>query len=346
MSRDLAPFVAAIDRGAHVVCVHDSDADGVTSAVVWQRAFERLGFTRLTRIIPDRYRDAWSPTNRQRAADAKPDALFILDLGTRGEPLVEGVPSCIIDHHHPDGIPPGTLVLSAYGEEPTPNTSIMTWELCNALVDIRDLEWIAAIGAISDLGERAPFPLIAGAKARHTGKVLREVTALINAARRASRYDPETAARILLTYDSPEALLMSRSDDLRELRNAREEVNAELARAKTAAPKFSKNVALIRVRSRCQVHPLIAQIWRSRLPKYVVIVANEDFLPGRVNFSARSVGSVSARELLASIELPPGEGSYAHGHDHASGGSLPPERWNALLAALGFAEESYMQVPQ
>jgi hypothetical protein len=36
------------------------------------------------------------------------------------------------------------------------------------------------------------------------------------------------------------------------------------------------------------------------------------------------------------ITLPEGAGSYAHGHEQASGGSLPVARWNELLAKLGF----------
>jgi len=58
--------------------------------------------------------------------------------------------------------------------------------------------------------------------------------------------------------------------------------------AKKAAPVFSNRVALIRLDTPCQVHPLIAQIWRTRLPQYIVISANEGYLPGRVNFSAPS----------------------------------------------------------
>lgn len=42
-------FVNRISRTASVVAMHDSDADGVTAGVVWQRAFERAGFEQ---IIP------------------------------------------------------------------------------------------------------------------------------------------------------------------------------------------------------------------------------------------------------------------------------------------------------
>jgi single-stranded-DNA-specific exonuclease len=46
-------------------------------------------------------------------------------------------------------------------------------------------------------------------------------------------------------------------------------------------------------------------------------------------------------EFLRGISIPDGEGDYGHGHDQASGGSLPVERWNALLGALGFPESVY-----
>lgn len=330
-------FVATCSPPDRLVAVHDWDADGVTSAIIWQRTFERLAFPNLIRVIPGRIRDAWSAENRAQAAAANPDRLFLFDLGSRGEPIVDNVPMCIVDHHRPDGIAPNATLISAYEWSPIPNTSLLTFELCRTLTNIDDLDWIAAIGAISDLGERAPFPLVGDAKKKYTAKALKEVTTLVNAARRASTFDPERAVRLLLAHDSPAAVLESDSDDLRALQAARVEVNEEMAKGKMSAPKFAGNVALIRVHSRCQIHPLIAQIWRSRLPeKYIVIVANDGYLPDRVNFSVRSKGQSKALDLLRSVQLPAGEGDFAHGHDHATGGSLPVERWNALLNALGF----------
>ena len=96
-----------------------------------------------------------------------------------------------------------------------------------------------------------------------------------------------------------------------------------------------------RVRACAPESPLIAQIWRSRLPRYIVIAANEGYLPNRVNFSARSAPNVSVLDFLRDIELRGGEGFHGHGHDQASGGSLPTERWNELLAKLGFSSEVF-----
>jgi single-stranded-DNA-specific exonuclease len=347
MIRDAAPadlaaakklfsnFVEAASRSETLVGLHDSDADGVTAGVVWQLALERAGYSPV-RVVPNRERNAWAEANRERVRAASPDRLFVMDLGSRDEPVVEGVPTCFVDHHRPEGIPEGATFISAYTWDPIPNTSLLVWELASAVAEVGDLDWIAAIGVLSDLGDRAPFEMLAAAKKRHTAKYLKEATALVNASRRASHYDPEAAARALLEHEGPHALVESPSRDVAILRAARAEVKSELDEAKKAAPVFSGNVALVRVSSPCQIHPLVAQIWRSRLPKYVVIVANDAYLPGRVNFSARSQGDVAALDLLRSIELPEGEGSYGNGHDHASGGSLPFARWNALLAELGF----------
>lgn len=327
---DFASFVNATPRDARVLVFHDFDADGVTAGVVLQRTLERLGFTHIQRRAPGRERDAWSDANRALIAAAQPETLFVLDLGSRDEPLLDNVRTCLIDHHRPDGTPPGALLITAYLWDPIPNTSLLVYDLCAPLADIQDLDWIAAIGALSDVGERAPFPLLAAVKKRYAMSDLKEATALVNAARRAADYQPETAARALLAHASPRELVRSSSADVAALRAARVEVQREMAEAKKAAPKFAGNVALVRVRSRCQVHPVIAQIWRTRLPKYIVLVANDGYLPGRVNFSARSASGVNLIDFLRS------HGLDARGHDQATGGSLPMNEWEALLSRLGF----------
>ena len=331
-----AGFLNATPKDARILIFHDSDADGVTAGVVLQRALERLGFSAIARCPPTRERDAWSDANRAIIASQNPDVLFVLDLGSRDEELLAGARSCFIDHHRPDGVPPGALLITAYSWDPIPNTSLIVYDLCSSLVDVSDIDWIAAIGVLSDIGERAPFPLMARVKERYAMSDLKEVTTLVNAARRASVYQPEAAARALLTHTSARDLRHSESSDVQSLREAREEVKLAMAEAKKAAPKFAGNVALIRVRSQCQVHPVIAQIWRTRLPKYIVIVANDGYIPGRVNFSMRSASGINLLDFLRAIDLGEGEGSWARGHDQATGGSLPLDRFALLLSKLGF----------
>jgi len=341
---DLRAYLNDIPKDARVVCLHDCDADGVAGGVVWQRAMERLGYTDIARVIPDRERNAWTLENRKRVAEAfdignaTTRRLFVLDLGSQSNPVAPGIPTCFIDHHRPEGVPPGDTLISSYLWDPIPNTSLMVYDLFGSLTDITDLDWIAAIGTISDLGDQAPFPLVEQCKKKYTAKYLKEVTALVNAARRSARYEPEIAAEALLAFDSPKSLYLSADIAVERLKEDRAEVAAALAEAKKAAPVFAGQVALVQIHSACQIHPLIAQIWRSRLPKYIVICANDRFLPGRVNFSARGSDGTNVLQFLRDIDLDleEGEGNYGHGHDAASGGSLPVEQWEKLLEAIGF----------
>lgn len=330
--------MAALAPDAKLVCMHDCDADGIAAGVVWQRAVERMGYSDVLRVIPDRDRNAWTPNNRAQVDRESADAVFLLDLGSTDKPVDARVPNCFIDHHFPEGIPANGTLITAYPWDPIPNTSLLMYDLCQDSVDLSDIEWVAAIGTFSDLGEKAPFDIIASSKKRYTAKYLKEATALVNAARRAAEYAPEIAARAMLRHESPRALVEADDDDARWLRDARAEIKAAMEEAKKAAPKFAGNVALIRINSRCQIHPLIAQIWRGRLPKFVVIAANEGYRPGKINFSARSGpdSAIGALALLKNSAISEGEGSFGHGHDMASGGSLPVERWNELLASFGF----------
>lgn len=337
-----ARFVEAIAHDARVVVLHDSDADGVSAAAVLVATLERLGFSTVLPVAPGRERDAWSPPNIERVAAARPDALFVLDLGSREEPLAD-VPTCLIDHHRPNGVPPGATLISGYSWRPViPNTSLIVWELCRTMASIDDLDWTAAIGVLSDLGEKAPVRLLERVKERYRMSALKELTTIVNAARRASSYEPELALGLLRSTRDPAELLKRGSAALMHLQRSRKEVQLELAIAKKAAPVFSGRVALVRVSSPCQVHPVIAQIWRTRLPKYIVIVANDAYLPGRVNFSMRASGDTNLLDFLGGFDLGEGEGSYGRGHDQATGGSVSYEQWNRLLDLLNFPQELHV----
>ena len=227
-------------------------------------------------------------------------------------------------------------------------------EPTDLLTGVHDLDWLAAVGVLSDLGDKAPWPLLAQAKKRHTAKWLKEAVVLTNAARRASAFQADAALRLLMTHDGPRDLAEDDGPDGRALHAARAEVAAEVAEARKAAPVFSTlpapadapadlRFALVRVHSPCQVHPLLAQQWRGRLPTYPVLCANTGYLPGLVAFSARARrGQVRLPEVFRSIDTPGWNGRWGHGHDGASGGHLPPAEFNHVLEALGFPDEAHV----
>ena len=336
-----AQFTAFVRDGASTrqVIACDADADGMAAGVLVDTTLRRLGHTSIQRFLPDRSRNLWRPGMAEQLRRLNPERLFVLDLGIRAEPVLAGLPTCYIDHHALEGTPVEGLVISSYHSPQAVNTSALVWELCRPLVHLSDRDWIAAIGVIGDLQERHAGALLTEVKRKYGLRPIRDIVALVNAGRRISTELAVLACALLEEHDDPRTLLQSA--EAAPLHAARQEVQRALAEAKRAAPVFSGHVALIRIRSPYQLHPLLAQIWRSRLRGIIVIGANEHYLAGQVNFSVRGPSGTNVREFLRRIPLPPGDGEYGLGHDEASGGSLPIARWNQLLTALGFPSSAF-----
>lgn len=332
---------------AALLASHD-DADGLSSAAILARALGRAGRDPEIRLV-GRGENAWDERFAAEMARRAPKALIVADLGVAGRAPAPGVPTLVVDHHVPTGTPPDAEVISGYGLEPTPSTSLLAFWVAQGLLgeaEAEDLLWLAAIGLIGDYGERAPFEELARAKARHTAKRLREAATLVNAPRRAAKGDASPALALLMAAEDPADLLSGRHEGLAACQAAREEVGAALAEARRAAPRFGakgspgEGVAIVRVESPCQVHPLVAQSWVGRLKGRPVFAANFGFQPGMVHFSGR-VGKGGDLIALLALHRPPGAdpARYGNGHRQAAGGALPPEAWDAFVESLGFGPE-------
>jgi single-stranded-DNA-specific exonuclease len=119
------------------------------------------------------------------------------------------------------------------------------------------------------------------------------------------------------------------------LREAQAAWRAAFTGALRTPPVVRGDTALIRFSSPYQIHPLVATTWAGRLAPRVVLVANDGYLPGRVNFVVRG-GTGDLREWLQA-RLPLTAPEYALGHPGATGGSISPDDFHRLLIALGLA---------
>lgn len=168
--------------------------------------------------------------------------------------------------------------------------------------------------------------------------------------------DVSSAWRAL--YDTAEPASVLRD---KRLQSARAEINDEVERCTHAAPKFSRDgkIAVFRIKSEAQVHPVIATRWAGHLNSKaleVVMVANEGYLPGKVNFSCRIPRCARGRDPPVSIieilryhaSLPdPNAGDqgkppllervgedFARGHVQASGGIIDTEAFEELMRIM------------
>lgn len=338
-----ARFVTeAKSRGTVFVLCH-SDADGLTTGAILTLALRRAGVTVEVRAT-GKGGSAWSDETAAWLAECQPAALIVGDLGVRSEPVWQAGPTFFIDHHRPSGLPPdaGTHVVTGYGLDPTPTSALLALMCVGGLadVDVEDLDWIAALGVLGDLGDKAPFALLSPAKKRYGAGVLRDATTLINAPRRSASGDASAALKLLLHVAHPREIASGDSPETTSLRRDKEEVAAAYTEAKKAAPKFAGVAAAVKIHTPCQIHPLVAQIWRTRLPKNIVMGVNTGYRPGWVHFSARCGKDKNLLDFFRE-HRPAGADSrsYGQGHDQAGGGALPVPVWNEFARALGFGPE-------
>ena len=335
---DAHAHLATPDRPLLVLC--HSDADGLAAGAIIGRALSGAAEV----IATGKGGNAWAPGMAATLAAKRPAALIVCDLGLRAEPVLDGTPTFFIDHPRPTGRPADEeTIVTGYGMDPTPTSGLLA-RACVGADDVND--WIAAISILSDLGEKAPFPVVARAKKACGAGVLRDATTLLNAPRRSSSGDASAALALLRSVNGPREIVSGPRPEVARLAHDRAEVNAAYHQAKKAAPKFAGEAAMVRIHTPCQVHPLIAQIWRTRLPKFIVFGVNTGFVPGWVHFSGRCG---KAHNLLTFLRehRPAGASDlhYGNGHDQAGGGSLPFAVWNGWVRDLGFGPEMLVEQP-
>jgi len=362
IGRGFAGWVDALPNGRatrmHVLC--DSDADGLPAGALLVRTLRAAGFDEVTAEPRRKGESAWGTELLDRTRRYSPGALIVADLGSRKGDLLPGVPTLLLDHHCPIGVPEGALLLTGYGTgaeggdgKDVPTTGLLAWWCARALLGAERADpwlWLAGISLLSDLGDKAPFPELAEAKKRFGGGALRDATSLLNAPRRTASGNADGALRLLLKADGPKQLLSGEFEETAALQAAKSEVGTALAIARKLPPRFSTEVrdelgadlVAIRIDTPCQVHPLIAMQWRARFPKSVVFGVNTGYRPGWVHFSGRAPAGVNLLEFLARHRPDEADASYGLGHNQASGGALPWDVWNRWADEVGFGPE--MQV--
>jgi len=344
--RALQVFLEHVPAEAQHVLLCHSDADGLASGVLVRRALERMGRPWLQLLPMGKGENAWSFAVLRRVQALEPEALFVLDLGSRAKPIFPGVPTMLIDHHRPMGVPPAGRLISSYRWQPILCTAALAYWLFAAFVELSDLDWLAALGILGDLGEHATLEPLPQARARYGARTLHEAMVLVNAARSSASGDTAPALAALLAAREPADIAHCQVPEARELAELRQAFDEELKRFKKVRPLLRDRVALIRVRSPYLIHPTLAHIWCERLPDRVVLVANEGYLPNRVGFSICTRSGVDLFGFLQAFRQNIDATEFGYGPNQPTGGSLSTEEWKNLLAMLGFQNEARRGAPE
>ena len=335
-------FAAALrkfERVKPVLVMGHNDADGLSATVIFARALAGAGWNTQTRTL-GRGENPWSPEISAELETENRGGLIVTDLGLRaGKIGPAGLPVAIVDHHVPQGFAGGaapnveTTVITGFGLDPIPTSSLLAFQCVSALGDNTNLLWLAALGMIGDMADK-DFPELMAQAKPYGITALRDAASLVNAPRRAASGDSSAALALLMKADGPKEVLSGSLPETAELLAAKEEVKAALEKAKRVPPKIVGDVALIQFSSPCQIHPLVAQSWRGRLKDKIVIAANTGYRPGWTHFAARTATGMDLIAFFAAHKPAGADEHYGGGHVQASGGALRPEQWKSFLGSI------------
>ncbi|KAL5531570.1 hypothetical protein ACEPAG_4447 [Sanghuangporus baumii] len=358
---DARAFIRECTRGKYTtLLVPDKDADGLSSGKIMHYTLTALGLPsdRILVHMLAKSSSVFQDSEREKMEAHGATRIIVMDQGSRGgPPLVspitktgDTVRTLIIDHHESDAFPEGAVAVSACRSPPIVTSSLLTYLLCLPLhPSVRDACAVPALlGVFGDLGPSAvnwnepPWPTHLGyVMKKVTKKALSDAVSMMNAPRRTAEYQVYDAWEAILKANTPQEIS---SNPIFLI--ARAQVNAEVERCTHVAPKFSKDgrVALLRIHSGYQVHPVIATRWAGHLRARnlkLIMVANDGYHPSgkHTNFSCRIVSHL---RKLPEVERPniieilleyarkvPDErflertgGDFAKGHKEATGGII------------------------
>ncbi|MCJ1352412.1 MAG: hypothetical protein MMC33_002396 [Icmadophila ericetorum] len=344
--------------------VPDKDADGLDAGVIIYRTLTTLGLWKSMIDVHLVSKGSTIHDEAERRTMQEKDAKYIIvvDQGSRsGPPVVDSTDtkSLIIDHHLSDEFPKNAIVVSACHYPPVATSALLTYEICKTLHPniASSCAYLCAMGTHGDLGTtlkwKPPFPDMTETFKMYSKKAINDAVSLINAPRRTAKFDVASAWQVLLDTETPKNILNDK-----RLLEARAEINEEVERNTHTPPKFSKDgkIAVLRIHSAAQVHPVIATRWASHLQSKhleIVMVANSGYLPDMVNFSCRiarcargrdpPVNIISSLKAVADLDTTDlvqrmGE-SFARGHKEASGGIIPAAEFEELMALMKVGEK-------
>ncbi|WP_182084953.1 DHH family phosphoesterase [Aureimonas sp. ME7] len=337
-------FAKAVrDFGPDPLIVCHNDADGLSAGVILRKALERAGIGSELRIV-GKGENAYSAEFRQELGGRAMGGLIITDLGVAATLPRDDVPTVLIDHHVPSGVPKGAVVISGVADDPIPTSSLLAYRCAQMLGEADDLLWLAAIGIIGDMAEDYGFAEMADARSRYGITALRKAASLVNAPRRTASGDASAAFALLEKADGPKAVLSGDHPETQRLLQAKVEVREALDEARKIAPKVNGEVGIVRFDSPCQIHPLVAQAWRGRLKDRIVIAANTGYREGWVHFAARTATDRDILAFLAEARPSGATEQYGNGHRAASGGALRNADWNEFAQRIGFGPEMFVEV--
>lgn len=324
--------ISDIDKKDRIIILTHVDSDGVSSGVLLYKVLTDKDYKNIDIIYPKKGENGYSERIKNLINSSKPDFLFFMDLGSYPLNFDNIRKIILIDHHKPEGIPNNGVLLSSFPPPPYISTSYLAYLLLKE-INYNPKDYLGLIGEVGDYGLEVDAPYFKELIKKYKKKNISLVSSLINSARRVKEFDIKTSLKYLINSENFEDLLID-SEYMKKLLYYKDVIKEDVDKWKRTKPKFIKNIAIIEINSPNLIHPIIAQIWRNVLEKYIIICANFGYLKDKVSFSIRTNLDISLLSFLRKYLKPSIEEDLGFGHERATGGIIDLEKWFDLIKKI------------
>jgi len=221
-----AKFISETPGVKKTGILYNGEVDGVAGAVIINKALKRLGADTIALPV-GKGLNAHSPETKHRLAELDLARLVVVDSGSREGPVLSGVPALVIDHHKPLGKPEVEVFFNTHEEDVTRPSSLAAYDICGQVVNVGDLDWVAALGILGDLGPRAPFSSLRSSFKKYGRKNLIDLVVLINSGQRHRDYEVKLAYDVLFSASGPSDITGFKVEGSSRLEQMRKEVQDE-----------------------------------------------------------------------------------------------------------------------
>ena len=218
-------FVRSFEASDRIAILHDSDADGISAAVICARAIERLRGSPPDLVITQKKRMVSIEKDTVKKLRQNQVNKFItLDLAVDQDPrefrpIEKFAEILVIDHHkvYNDLSSKRTVFIKAseLSKKVEPSkyaTSKLVFDLFSRVPDLHDLDWVACVGMVGDFSVNAWKSFV-----RHVLKTkklsmsqIKGCTELVNAVEIIDVKDISSLFKLFYSASHPKTLLESR----------------------------------------------------------------------------------------------------------------------------------------
>ncbi len=301
-------------RGTTVI-VHDSDADGMSSAVMFTRYLQNRKNKILQRTSDGA---AISLQSKEQIKKLRPDNVIMLDFGGEAQNTIKELSQTmnvlVVDHHK--------IYVSDFGkalylnphffnvpDDYTSPTSFLSWQIC------RNTDWLAACGIIADKGFYPAAEFLKKTSKKYTRFNFNRLIGLLNAAD--AKEKSYEAVQILLKTKKPVDLFKT------PLVGWEKEVSAEIERIveehrQKALFIANGRVVLYEIKPKFALRGGISNRLQQLYPDKIVIIGeieNDNYM---MSFRTISMPNISFPDMIKKA-IEGLEGAHGGGHAKAAG---------------------------